>query len=84
MKFLKVLASFLVAALMLVVGLYFAVALCIAFFLLTGRLRAGEPMYMDMGTPSWPVLLAYLLASAAVLALGFYVRRKLGPPQNPP
>jgi uncharacterized membrane protein len=73
----KWLANFTIGGIILLVSLYFVISLCVAFFKLTGQLIEGEPMYLDLQTPTWMDLLIFQAACVAILGVGFFLRRKL-------
>ena len=77
MKLAKWLANFAINAVILFVGLYFVISLCVAFFKLSGQITEGQPMYFDLQTPTWGGLLMFQAACVAIIALGFFLRRKL-------
>ena len=78
MKLAKWLANFAISAIILFVGLYFVISLCVAFFKLSGQITEGQPMYFDLQTPTWGGgLLMFQAACVAIIALGFFLRRKL-------
>ena len=77
MNLVRHIASFLVAAIVLLVFFYFAISLCMWFFILTGRSVVGEPMFFDLRTPSWGSLLAFQVICLIVLSLGYFILRKL-------
>jgi hypothetical protein len=66
---------------MVFVGFYLVVSLCILGLKLTGRLGDG-PMYFEMQTPGYAQLLLFQAASIAALCAGAYFRRLLK--QAPP
>jgi len=81
----KWLASFLIGAVILFVGFYFVISLCITYFKLTGGLIEGAPMYFDLRTPRWGPLLTAQALCVAILALGFFLRSKVrGKRASPP
>lgn len=77
MKLAKWLANFAISAVILFVGLYFVISLCVAFFKLSGQITEGQPMYFDLQTPTWGDLLMFQAACVAIITLGFFLRRKL-------
>ncbi len=77
MKIAKWLANFVIGAVMLFVTPYFVISLCVAFFKLTGWVTEGQPMYFDLKTPTWTGLLIFQAACAAIMGVGFFLRRRL-------
>ena len=77
MKVVRYIASFLIAAVLLLVFLYFVISLCVSFFILTGRTVVGEPMLFDLHAPSLAKLLVFQLICLAVLSAGYFLHRKL-------
>ena len=77
MKVAKWFADFAIGAILVVAGFYFVIALCLAFFKISGGLVEGQPMYFDLQTPTWPELIMFQLACGAILGIGFRLRRKL-------
>lgn len=73
----KWLALFAIGTVVLVVGFYFVISLCIAWFKLSGSLVEGAPMFFDLHTPRWGPLLAAQAACVAILGTGLFLRRKL-------
>jgi len=77
MKIAKRLANLVLGAIILLVSLYFVISLCVAFFKLSGRIVENRPMYFEMPTPTWASLFIFQAACVAILAAGFFLRRKL-------
>lgn len=77
MKLAKWLANFTISAVILFVGLYFVISLCVAFFKLSGQITEGQPMYFDLQTPTWAGLLMFQAGCVVIMGLGFFLRRKL-------
>lgn len=77
MKLVKWLTNFAISAIILFVGLYFVISLCVAFFKLSGQITEGQPMYFDLQTPAWAGLLMFQAGCVAIMGLGFFLRRKL-------
>jgi UDP-N-acetylmuramyl pentapeptide phosphotransferase/UDP-N-acetylglucosamine-1-phosphate transferase len=73
----RYLANLAIGAVLMVVGLCFVVSLCVLFFKLNGQLAEGEPMYMDLATPTWGGLLLFQAGCAVVLAACILLRRAL-------
>lgn len=64
-------------AIIIFVGLYFAISLGVTFFKLSGEIIEGQPMYFDLATPTWLELLTFQAACVAIMGIGFLLRRKL-------
>ncbi len=77
MELARQLASMAVNAVILMVTPWFVIALCVAWFKLSGRIVEGLPMFYEVKTPHWPGLLMFLAACAAILGLAFYLRSVL-------
>ncbi len=77
MKVIKWLANAAIGTVIIIVTLYLAISVCIAFFKLSGQLIEGGRMIFDLRTPSWSGLVAFQAICGAVIALGFLLRRKL-------
>lgn len=77
MALIKWFANFIIGAIVLFVGLYFVISLCVAFFKITGQVAEGQSMFFDMQTPTWAGLLAFQMVSLAILGLCFFIRGKL-------
>lgn len=73
----KWVANFIVGAIVLFVGLYFVISLCIAFFKITGQLVEGQPMFFDAQTPTWTGLIIFQIVSVTILGICFFLRGKL-------
>ena len=71
------LANFSVSSVLLLVGLYFVISLCVAFFKLSGQITEGQQMLFDMQTPTWAGLLTFQGTSAAILGIALVLRRRL-------
>ena len=76
-KLAKALVRLVISLTAIVVTLYFVIALCVAFFKITGTLATGAPMYLDLRTPSWPPLLVFIVGSAVFLIACVYAHKKL-------
>jgi hypothetical protein len=71
------LVRFILGAVMVLCGLYFAWMAAVLFFLLTGRLRQGE-MFHDLQAPTVGDALIGLALTGAVVAACAVMRRRIG------
>jgi len=77
MKVAAWLANFAVSSVIFIVGLYFTISLCVAYFKLSGQISEGQQMYFDLQTPTWTGLLIFQAASATIIGVALVLRRKL-------
>ena len=71
------LARFLCTLAIYAVGVYTAISLTVALFLVNGTLTPGDDMWIDSATPSLPEALVFAGLGAAITAGFAYARNKL-------
>ncbi|MES2412291.1 MAG: hypothetical protein V4614_00715 [Pseudomonadota bacterium] len=78
MNALRWIVNFLCATVISFVFLYLVISLAILFFIATGSLTPGQPMYMDSTTPPVGSILMFQLSACVVLGCCFLVRKRFG------
>jgi hypothetical protein len=73
----RLIASVLLYLFGLFVFLYFVISVCVAFFIFSGTLSIGQPMFFDITTPSWHALLLFQFGCVVVMSAAFILGAKL-------
>jgi len=77
MKFVRLSLRFLCTMAILIIGAYTVTALGVAFFIVTGTLTPGDPMWIDVATPALGETLVFVCFGAAITACLAFARHKL-------
>lgn len=78
MNLLRWIVNFLCAAVLSLVFLYLVISIAILFFIFTGSLTPGAPMYVDATTPTVRSILLFQFFSLVVMSVCFFIRAKFG------
>jgi len=78
MKVIRWIINFVCGSVAAITFFYFITSLTITVFILTGMFTVGEPMFIDLNTPSLLGLLKFQILSAAIISLCILARAKFG------
>jgi len=78
MTVIRWITNFLFGFIACIVGIYFVASLVTSYYVLTGRLRVGEPFYIDSLTPSLNELLIFQIACIGIILFCIAVRTYFG------
>ncbi len=78
MKVIRWIINFISGAIVAIVFLYFVISLAVTFFILTGMLTDGQPMYIDLKTPPLYGLTIFQVISFSIISICILIRAKIG------
>jgi hypothetical protein len=78
MKIIRGITNFVCATIVAIIFLYFVISVAMLLFIFTGQLTVGQPMYIDMMTPSITNILKFQLVCILMISVCVLIRVKVG------